>query len=104
MDEFKLTALIKTKPSWNSNELLKAIKNLDSVKTVTFSWIGGYELLRDGTRQDTYTDVKSVKDMLDDYEIEYDNRITDLIELSKSVEEAWADYNDDGGGSGWIEY
>ena len=73
-------------------------------KIVKFFHISGYECLSDGTQKDTAFDLKGVKGILEDYEIEYDETITDYLELAQSVEGAWAERFDDGGGSGWIEY
>ncbi len=71
---------------------------------VTLFWIGGYELTRDGTKKEEFFDVDSLQEHLDDCEIEFSSDITSLTKLAESVEREWEVYNDDGGGSGWIEY
>ena len=35
--------------------------------------------------------------------MEYDKDITDIYKLANTIEDAWEERNDDGGGSGWIE-
>ncbi len=70
---------------------------------VTFYHIGGYELLRDGTQEESFDDVEDLKEFLNDLEFVFDGDIEDIYELAESVEDAWAARYDDGGGSGWIK-
>ena len=77
---------------------------MDPQEKVTLFHIGGYELLRDGTQSETFTDVQSLREYLEDYEISYDKSITSLWKLAESAEAGWEESKDDGGGSGWIEY
>ena len=105
----KIEELILSKDDWNSEELLEAIKNIPKIKKVvkpkvTLYHIGGYELLRDGTQEETFKSLKELQDHLDSYEVDYDENITDFYELAGSIEDKWAESYDDGGGSGWIEY
>ena len=70
---------------------------------ITLSYIGGYELLRDGTVSETVNSLKELQSFLDERQMEYDKDITDLYVLANTIEDAWEERNDDGGGSGWIE-
>jgi hypothetical protein len=72
--------------------------------TYTFYYIGGYECLRDGTKEDgSASTIKEAQNICLGREIEYDDSITDLDEFIEHIEPKWAEYHDDGGGSGWIE-
>lgn len=73
-------------------------------KSVKLYWIGGYELLRDGTQMVEVKSLKQLQDELESMEMEFDNSISDMVELAKSIEEEWEYRYDDGGGRGWIEY
>ena len=65
--------------------------------------IGGYELLRDGTKTTTCKSLKSIQELLDEWSIEYDAAIKDPLALAVSVRANWSASWDDGGGSAWIE-
>lgn len=101
--DYRIEKIIKSKDNWNSDELLKAIAQMEK-NYVTFYWIGGYELLKDGTHEILCIDLKDVQDLADKYEFEYDKNITDHITLADSLVAKWNEYHDDGGGSGWIEW
>lgn len=63
-------------------------------------YIGGYELMQDGTQEESVSSLKELCDLLDAYEIEYDkNQLSDITYL----ETIWNNRWDDGGGGGWIE-
>jgi hypothetical protein len=105
MEQKEIIKIIKTKDSWDSKDLIKLIKSQDKKQIkIKFCHIGGYECLKDGTKTDICKSLQDVKDILDAYEIEYDENITNPIKLVESIEEEWSDSWDDGGGSGWIEY
>ena len=90
----------------NFRKVPKAIEHLESLlpASVTFYHIGGYECLRDGTREDgTFTSIKEVQEFLDEYGIEYPTDIEDFYEFIEAITPAWEEHYDDGGGSGWIE-
>jgi len=74
---------------------------------IKMNYVGGYELLRDGTQTETVTNKSQIKAVLDSWEIEYP---PDLFEkdipipgIVEEIKELWADRWDDGGGRGWIE-
>ena len=100
-----LLVVAKSKEKWNSKELIKLIKS-ESKKQIkiTFCHIGGYECLKDGTKTEICRSLGDIQEFLNDFDIEYDETITDPNELADSVEEEWSEIWDDGGGSGWIEY
>lgn len=75
----------------------------DFAGRITFYHIGGYELLRDGTQEETVNSLEELQEFLDEREMEYDKDITDIYKLANTIEDAWEERNDDGGGSGWIE-
>lgn len=75
----------------------------DAEQEITFYHIGGYELLRDGTQEETVNSLAEMQEFLDDMEMKYDKTITDMYDLADSVEDAWEEMYDGGGGSGWIE-
>lgn len=105
MEQKKIIKLIKTKDNWNSNELINLIKSEDKKQVkITFCRIGGYELLKDGTKKEKCKSLEDVQDVLSEWDFEYDKAITDPYKLVKSIEKEWEDMFDDGGGSGWIEY
>jgi hypothetical protein len=88
-------------------DIMSAREFLSSLEpmSVTMCRIGGYELLRDGTREDgPFFDIEKLKDYLDDWGIEYTDIPKDVYELAEEIESQWSDKFDDGGGSGWIEY
>jgi len=101
MKQKEIIKLIKLKDTWDSDELIQLIQNNVSIN---FCHIGGYELLRDGTKTEQCHSLIDVQGVLINWEIEFDESITDVLELVKSIESAWEDSFDDGGGSGWIEY
>jgi len=103
MDKQEIITLIGTQPEWDTKKLLAIIAEGEAECDVTFYHIGGYELLRDGTKEETCNSLKEVQEFLDDVEIEYDETITCGEELAYSVEDKWAERYDDGGGSAWIE-
>lgn len=71
--------------------------------SITFYHIGGYECLRDGTREDgTVSTLEELQDFADDWEIDYDKSLN-FDELLEIVVKDWGERWDDGGGSGWIE-
>lgn len=105
MDQKEIIKIIKTKESWISKDLIKEIKNQDKAKIkIKFCHISGYECLRDGTKTDICESLKDIQSVLYEYDIEYDDTITDPYKLVESIESEWTDRFDDGGGSGWIEY
>lgn len=84
---------------------IKEVQSYGKNKQVVFSYINGYELLRDGTKEHKVNcTIKSIQSFLDDYEVDYDKSIKDPIKLVESVGEAWANRFNDGSGSGWIKY
>ena len=90
----------------NFCKLSQAIEYLEALlpASATFYHIGGYERLRDGTREDgTFTSINEVKNFLDEHEIEYPNDIEDFYEFIEAITPIWDNYHNDGGGSGWIE-
>jgi len=104
MDHKEIIEIIKTKDNWKSSDLIKEIKKQANKQVnIKFCHIGGYELLRDGTKTEIAKDLVDVQGILIDHEIDFDETITDPIELANSIEDKWNDYYDDGGGSGWIE-
>ena len=72
-------------------------------KSITLYHIGGYELLRDGTQKEKVKSLEELQESLNGVELTFDSSITDMDVLADSIEEAWANMYDDGGGSGWIE-
>jgi hypothetical protein len=105
MKQKEIIKIINTKDNWDSKELIKFIKSENKKQVnITFCWIGGYELLKDGTRKEKCKSLEDVQDVLSNWDFEYDNTITDPYELVKSIEKEWEDMRNDGGGSGWIEY
>lgn len=105
MEQKEIIKIIKTKESWKSKDLINLIKSKDKKQIkIKFCHIGGYECLKDGTITNICKSLQDIKDVLDDYEIEYDETITDPIKLVKSIEDDWSDTWDDGGGSGWIVF
>ena len=101
----KIINLINEKKNWNSVDLVYSIrKMIEKEIEIKFKYIGGYELLRDGTKTTVCTSLGDVQAFLDSFDIEYDESITDPIELAESVEYEWNEYYNDGGGSSWIEY
>jgi len=113
MKQKDIIKLIKSKENWVSEDLIKTIESQDVVKRIKspeekrikikFCHISGYEGLRDGTKTEVCKSLKDIQDLLNDWEIDFDETIKDPIELVDSIENAWADKFDDGGGSGWIE-
>lgn len=105
MNQKEIITLIKTQKAWESDALVKAIQEKAKKSiNIKFCHIGGYELLKDGTKTTTCKSLSAIQDVLEDVEIDYDNTITDPIALAKSVENEWAYAWNDGGGSGWIEF
>lgn len=105
MEETEIINIIKTKDNWESNDLIKVIKEHNKNQiNIKFCHIGGYELLRNGTKTETCKSLKDIQDILDDWEVDYDINITDPVKLAESVVDEWANSWDDGGGSGWIEF
>ena len=100
----KLEKKILKKSEWTTEDLLNIIDKLKPKCKITFFHIGGYELLRDGTKEETCDSLKEVQNLLEENELEYDTSLTDPIKLAKSVESQWEERYDDGGGSAWIEY
>ena len=87
-------------------KLTQAIEYLEALlpASATFYHIGGYERLRDGTREDgTFTSINEVKHFLDEHEIQYPNDIEDFYEFIEVITPIWDNYHNDGGGSGLIE-
>lgn len=85
--------------------MIKLIKSQDKKQTnIKFYHIGGYESLKDGTQTEICKSLQDVVDLLNEYEIEYDETIENPIKLVKSIETKWSKLWDDGGGSGWIKY
>ena len=88
---------------------LEFLESYDDSLEITFYHIGGYELLRDGTQEETCSSFEEVLELLEDYEIELpvnpndysEETITDFLDAIKST---WRERFNDGGGSGWIEY
>lgn len=99
-----LKKIIKTKQEWTSKELLNIIDNLTPKCKVTFFHIGGYELLKDGTKKEVLNSLEEIQDFLYESDIDYNKSITDPQKLASSVSEEWEEMCDDGGGSGWIEF
>lgn len=100
----------------NNQLLSKEQKSKKEIFKIDLCHIGGYELLRDGTKIDT---CKSLNDFFetffeycdyDENEKIYDT-IVELInedeftdsELFKKLENIWKDEWNEGGGSGWFE-
>ena len=105
MEQQEIINIIKTKDNWDSSDLIEVIKS-ESKKQIKikFCHIGGYECLKDGTQIDICKSIDAVRDVLDNYDFEYDKNITDPIALVVSIEKEWEERFDDGGGSGWIEF
>ena len=88
---------------------LEFLESYDDSLEITFYHISGYELLRDGTREETCSSFEGVLNLLEDWEIELpvnpddysEETITDFLD---AIEPAWRERFNDGGGSGWIEY
>ena len=88
---------------------LEFLESYDDSLEITFYRIGGYELLRDGTREETCSSFEEVLELLEGWEIELpvnpedysEETITDFLEI---IEPIWHERFNDGGGSGWIEY
>lgn len=90
----------------NFNKLPKAIEYLELLlpASATFYYIGGYECLRDGTKEDgTFTSIEEIQKFLDEYSIKYPTNIKDFYEFVEAITPAWKNRHNDGGGSGWIE-
>mgnify|MGYP003644409939 CR=1 FL=1 len=105
MEQKAIIRIIKSKDNWDSKELVAAIKAEEKkVVRIKFCRIGGYESLRDGTQTEVCKSLEDVQNLLDDWDIEYDETITDPYKLADSIELKWEDMFDDGGGSGWIKY
>lgn len=105
MEMKEIIKIIKTKENWNSEELINEIKIQDKkIIRVDFCHIGGYELMRDGTRIETCNSLNEIQDLLKEYGIDFDETIKDPIKLVKSILKKWKERWDDGGGSGWIDY
>jgi len=100
----KLKQKINTQPQWATLELIDLIDSMTPKYTINFMYIGGYELLRDGTIIETAHSIKDIHSILDNYEVNYDETITDPYTLVDSVKAVWAKRHNNGGGSGWIEY
>jgi hypothetical protein len=104
MEQNEITKIIKGQSTWKSVELIKVIKEKSKKQVnIKFCYIGGYELLRDGTKTTTCKSLKSIQDLLDEWSIEYDAAIKDPLALAVSVRANWSACWDDGGGSAWIE-
>lgn len=88
---------------------LEFLESYDDSLEITFCHIGGYELLRDGTREETCSSFEGVLNLLEDWEIELpvnpddysEETITDFLD---AIEPAWHERFNDGGGSAWITY
>lgn len=88
---------------------LEFLESYDDSLEITFCRIGGYELLRDGTREETCSSFEEVLNLLEDWGIELpvnpddysEETITDFLEI---IEPIWHERFNDGGGRGWIEY
>ena len=105
MEQDEIIKIIKSKDSWESKELIKTIKTEAKKQVkISFCHIGGYELLRDGTKTEECTSLSEVQGLLEEWEIEFDKTIKDPIKLAESIEDEWSESWNDGGGSGWIEY
>lgn len=103
MEIKELIKIIKTKDNWNTVELIEVLEQYDKDKIeINFCWIGGYG--GGGMNSHICRDLLEVQEFLDDYDIEYDDRITDPYELVDSIECDWAERYGDDGGRGWIEY
>lgn len=76
-----------------------------SEPSYTFYKIGGYELLKDGTREiATVESIDEAKEVLDDWGIEYPTKkYYELADFIEDIEPLWESSFKDGGGSGWIE-
>lgn len=105
MNQQEIIKLIKTQKTWESDSLIKAIKEQAKKSiNVKLCYIGGYELMKDGTKTKLCKSLEDIQDILEDFEIDYDNTITDPIALAMSVQQEWAESWNDGGGRGWIEF
>jgi len=104
MEMKEIIEIIKKKERWDSTYLIEIIESEEKKQTrYEFCRIGGYELMRDGTKTDVCTTIEEVQYLLEEYGIDFDKNIDDIGELVKSISEAWEERFDDGGGSGWIE-
>lgn len=104
MNQNEIIAIIQTKESWDSKSLIDVIKDIDKKQiNIDFCYIGGYELLTDGTKTKTCKSLKDIQILLDDFEVEYDETISDPYQLAESVRCEWKETWNDGGGSGWIK-
>ncbi len=85
----------------------EAIEHLEGLlaPALTFYHIGGYECLRDGTKEDDtipFT-IDALKEFAAEYDLECDYFGDDVDGLLEGVENAWNEYWNEGGGSGWCE-
>lgn len=105
----KITIIINDKGKTvykNFRKIPKVVEYLESSlpPSVTFYYIGGYECLRDGTKEaGTFTSIKEIKEFLDDYGLKYPTDIKDFYEFVEAVTPIWKEYRNEGGGSGWTE-
>lgn len=105
MEQEEIIKIIKTKENWSSKDLIDLIKKETKKKIkIIFYHIGGYECLRDGTKEDVCNSLEEIQNVLNDHDIEYDTTITNPYVLVESIKKEWIEMHDDGGGSGWIDY
>lgn len=103
MNKIEITINDETKKFSNYES---ALEFLGTVKpfSITFYYIGGYELLRDGTNEwATISNIEQLKDLAREHSFNYDKSETDIRKLLKIIEPQWRDHWDGGGGSGWCE-
>ena len=95
------------KESGSLKDIRKFCKLQKSPKwKLTLCHIGGYELLRDGTRKETVRTAQELVDLLKDHEclpILKDALDTSNTDFINTLEASWNARYDDGGGSGWFE-
>lgn len=104
MEQQEIIEIIETQENWDSKDLIKTIKKEGKKRIkVKFCYIAGYECLRDGTQIEECNSLEDVQNVLRDWDIDFDENITNVKKLLDSIEDEWCDKFDDGGGSAWIE-
>jgi len=105
MEHNEIIKIINRKVNWESKELVKLIKSeSENQIKISFCHIGGYELLKDGTKTEICTSLEQVQGMLYNSDIEFDESIKDPYILADKYGDEWGEGYNDGGGSGWIEW
>lgn len=100
----KIREVILQQNTWRSEDLIKTIELIEEPVVITFCHIGGYELLRDGTREEEIRTYAELKEFCDENELTYDKKINDMVELAEYIESEWEERYEDGGGLSWIEW